>query len=127
MKVSVVNNRQPRSRISNNGVVCLILIILALGSFLSACGNNKNFDSAAWLKGDMRARGRMSEDLVERKILVGKTTDGVQRLLGEPERNYGSVLSYRIDLGWPFKDSKHYGLHVHLDEDRNVREVRIVD
>lgn len=104
-----------------------ILLVIAWVFLLTACSNNRAFVSAAWLKGNMRARGRMSEDLVKRKILVGKTSDEVQRLLGEPEKDYGSVLSYRIDMGWPFKDSKHYGLHVHLDENRNVREVRIVD
>ena len=37
------------------------------------------------------------------------------------------VLAYKIDLGWPFKDQKHYGLLVYIDERRIVREVKIVD
>jgi hypothetical protein len=94
---------------------------------LAACGNNRSFDSVAWLKGDLRTRGRMCEDLVKRKILIGQTADEAQRLLGQPDKDYVSVLSYKIDLGWPFKDPKHYGLHVHLDENRIVCEVRIVD
>jgi hypothetical protein len=30
-------------------------------------------------------------------------------------------------MGWPLKDPKNYGLQVFLDENRNVREVKIVD
>lgn len=104
-----------------------LLLVMALVSWLAACGNNKLFNSAAWLKGDMRARGRMCEDLVKRKSLIGQPADEAQRLLGQPDKHYASALSYKIDLGWPFKDPKHYGLLVHLDEKRNVREVRIVD
>lgn len=75
----------------------------------------------------MRERGRMSEDLVKRKILLGQTADDAKRLLGQPDKDYVSALSYRIDLGWPLKDPIHYGLQVHLDENRKVREVKIVD
>jgi hypothetical protein len=69
----------------------------------------------------------MSEDLVKSKTLVGKTADEARRVLGQPDTNYPGVLSYKIDLGWPLKDPKHYGLQVHLDQNRNVREVKIVD
>jgi hypothetical protein len=103
-------------------------VVTALVSLLAACGNNKSFDSAAWLKADMRARGRMCEDLVDRRLLIGEPVTEAKRLLGEPDKTYaGFILSYNIDLGWPLKDPKHYGLQVHLDENRNVREVKIVD
>ena len=104
-----------------------LLLVIASFSLVTACGNNKSFDSAAWLKSDMRARGRMCEDLVERRLLVGQPASEAKRLLGEPDKTYTGMLSYNIDLGWPFKDSKHYGLQIHLDENRNVREVKIVD
>ena len=50
---------------------------------LPACGNNKRFDSAAWLKADARERGRMSEDLVKRKILVGSSRSELLSRLDE--------------------------------------------
>ena len=103
------------------------LAVTAWVCVFAACGNSESFDSAAWLKGDMRARGRMCDDLVKRRILIGQPVDEAQRLLGKPDESYASVLSYRIDLGWPLKDPKHYGLQVHLDANRNVREVKIVD
>ena len=104
-----------------------LLLVMTLVLLLAACGNDKSFDSAAWLKGDMRARGRMCDDLVKRKILIGQTADEAQRLLGQPDKAYATALSYKIDLGWLFKDPKHYGLLVYLDEKRIVREVKIVD
>lgn len=69
----------------------------------------------------------MSEDLVKRRILIGQTADEAQRLLGRPDTTYPQALSYNIDMGLPFKDPSHNGLQVHLDEERKVREVRIVD
>jgi|SRR6185503_5038889 hypothetical protein len=102
-------------------------VVTALVCLLAACGNNKSFDSAAWLKADLRARGRMCEDLVDRRILIGQTASEAKRLLGEPDNTFPSILTYKIDLGWPLKDPIHYGLQVHLDADRNVREVKIVD
>jgi hypothetical protein len=62
-----------------------------------------------WLKGGMRAHGWMCDDLVKRKILIGQTADETQRLPGQPDQTYASALSYKIDLGWPLKDPKHYG------------------
>jgi hypothetical protein len=102
-------------------------LAMALVFLLAACGNNKPFESAVWLKGDMRARGRMCDDLVKHKILIGQTADEAQRLLGQPDKTYATALSYKIDLGWFLKDPKHYGLLVYLDERRIVREVKIVD
>ncbi len=104
-----------------------IIFVLATCCWLAACGNNHSFNSAAWLKGDARARGRMCEDLVKRKVLLGQSVEEAKRLLGPPDEDYGKALAYQIDLGWPFKDPKHYGLQVHLDENRSVREVKIVD
>ena len=104
-----------------------LLLVMALFFWLAGCGNNKAFDSAAWLKGDRRARGRMCDDLVKRKILIGQTADEAQRLLGQPDKVYPTALSYKIDLGWLFKDPEHYGLLVYLDENRMVREAKIVD
>lgn len=104
-----------------------LLLVMALVPLFAACGNNQSFDSAAWMKGNQRMRGRMCEDLVQSKILIGQTVTEARQLLGSPDKDYGSVLSYNIDLGWPFKDPVHYGLQVHLDNTHRVREVRIVD
>jgi len=104
-----------------------LTLVATMLLLLPACGNNKRFDSAAWLKADARERGRMSEDLVERKILVGSSFEQAKQLLGEPQQDWGRVIQYHIDLGWPLKDPQSYGLQVHFENDRTVREVKIVD
>jgi hypothetical protein len=115
-------NTQRNFRLKRITTVLLIAIFL-----LPACGNNHRFDSAAWLKGDRRARGRMSDDLVKRKILLGQTADEAQRLLGRPDTTYPTALSYKIDLGWILKDPENYGVLVYFDQNRIVNEVKIVD
>jgi hypothetical protein len=105
-----------------------VLLVATTVFLLAACGNNKTFDSAAWLKSDVRERGRMSEDLVKSKILIGKTADESLRVLGQPDTTYPTALVYRIDMGMPFKDDpKHTALQVHLDGNHTVHEVKIVD
>ncbi len=69
----------------------------------------------------------MSQHLVDSKLLVGRSLAEAKQTLGEPEKDWGRVIQYAIDLGWPLKDPKHYGLQLHLDSSRQVTEVRIVD
>ena len=104
-----------------------LIVVAGTVLLLPACGNNKRFDSVAWLKADARERGRMSQDLVDRKLLVGRSIEQAKLALGEPQKDWGRVVQYDINLGWLFKDPKHYGLQVHFDTDRTVREVKIVD
>lgn len=106
----------------------LVLLVVVPIFLLAACGNNKTFNSAAWLKSDARERGRMSEDLVKSKVLIGQAADQAMRLLGQPDTTYPTALVYRLDMGMPFKDDpKHTALQIHLDGNRTVREVKIVD
>ncbi len=103
------------------------LLAIVFVCLLVACGNDRLFDSAVWQQGDLRIRGSMAEDIIKRKVLVGQPADDVQRLLGRPEKEYAGALVYKIDMGMPFKDSSRYALVIHLDANRNVREVRITD
>jgi len=103
------------------------LLAIVFVCILAACGNDRSFDSAVWQQGDRRVRGSMAENLIKRKVLIGQSEDKVQRLLGRPEKNYASALVYNIAMGMPFKDPSRYAFVVHLDADRNVREVQITD
>ena len=103
------------------------LLVIAIVCLLAGCGNDRSFNSTAWQQGNLRVRGSMADDLVKRKVLVGRPVDDVQRLLGRPDKDYGSALEYKIDLGWPFKDPSHCAFIVHLDANRNVREAQITD
>ncbi len=104
-----------------------INLVLAFSAFFIACGNNHSFDSATWIKSDARVRGRMCESLVAGKTLIGQTAEEAQRQLGAADKEYPTALAYKVDLGMPFKDPVHYGLQVHLDADRKVSEIKIVD
>lgn len=103
--------------------------LLAVGfvCLLAACGNSRPFDSAAWRQGDPRVRGRMVEDLVGSKMLVGRSGDEVQRSLGRPENEHPGALVYQINMGMPFKDPSRYAFILHLDADRKVRKAQIAD
>lgn len=101
------------------------LLVLFIG--LSACGNHQPFDSTIWQQGNPRSRGTMAEDLVQGKMLVGKSPLEIEKLLGRPDGNYPNVQVYKIDMGLPFKDPAHYGFHVYFNSDNKVREAKIVD
>ncbi|HSE20615.1 MAG TPA: hypothetical protein VLB68_03130 [Pyrinomonadaceae bacterium] len=103
----------------------LVIVILTLS--LIGCGNNRPFNNTKWIEGSLRDRGRMSEDLVNSNILIGATVGEAEQLLGPADFTYPTALQYKIDLGWPLKDPKHYGLQVHFDASRRVHTVKIVD
>lgn len=102
-------------------------LAMTLVCLLAACGNDRPFDSAAWQQGDLRTRGSMAEDLIERKVLIGRPASDVERLLGSPDKSYASALVYKIDMGMPLKDPSRYAFIVYLDGSGNVRESQITD
>jgi len=69
----------------------------------------------------------MAASLVSGGSLVGRNANDVRAALGVPEKDWGRVYQYQIDLGWPIKDPRHYGLQVHFDGRGNVVLVKIVD
>lgn len=113
-----------RTRFVTHIVGLFLFLSVVIGSVAYVgLGNDAAFDSGAWLNGDARTRGRMAEDLVAQKVLIGLSAEDVERQLGHPKKNYGKVIEYHVDLGWPFKNPIHYGLQVHFDADRKVNLV----
>jgi hypothetical protein len=109
------------------GGLLLFLFVFIGATWFTGLGNDVPFDSNNWLRSNARDRGRMAEDLVASRVLIGQAHDEVLRQLGQPQKDWGKVIQYHIDLGWPLKKPEHYGLQVHFDADRVVREVKIVD
>lgn len=105
----------------------LFVAIFVSAVVFTGFGNDREFSSDLWLRSDARTRGRMAESLVANHSFVGKTADEVTASLGVPDRDWGRVHQYKIDLGWPFKDPNTYGLQVHYDADGNVQLVKVVD
>lgn len=118
------------NKIGSHGLgIALFLFVFVTASVLTigfGLKNNETFDSGVWIGATPRERGRMAQDLVDGRFLVGQSRETVHQTLGMPEKNWGRVIQYRIDLGWPIKDPTSYGLQVHFDGDV-VRQVKIVD
>ena len=117
-----------------------IIIILSLAILVISCKNindtkdNKQnvrmkFNSESWKKGDFKLRGKMSNDLVDSEILIGKTKDEVIELLGKFDGELSDMIFYKIDVGIIFGSGKWlYMLMIYFDESNNlVSEVVIGD
>jgi hypothetical protein len=63
-------------------------------------GNIEQFDSSKWKTHDLRERGRMTNDLLTRDLLKGRSSEEVRELLGEPDNvNRNGELEYETDPG----------------------------
>jgi hypothetical protein len=117
-----------RSTIVSHSIgLFLFFTIFIAASVFTGFGNDAKFSSEAWLAADVRGRGRMAHDLIDGGSLLGKCPSEVRSTLGAPDRDWGKVYQYQINLGWPVKNPMSYGLQVRFDDDRTVRLVKIVD
>ena len=115
------------------------IIFLLTCIFLVACitdfkSNNLSFNSEQWKNGDLRLRGQMSKDLVESKILEGKTKDEVRNLLGEPFHSNSMPdetenWSYKTDEGLNFGEGVWiYWLNIDFSkQNRTVVKIYVTD
>tara|TARA_R110002111_G_scaffold221743_2_gene283929 strand:- start:369 stop:686 length:318 start_codon:yes stop_codon:yes gene_type:complete len=77
--------------------------LLLLFIFLLSCGNNnkaEKFNKEKWISGTQIERGNMSTDLVESKILIGKTKSEILDLLGNPKDSTNTNFHYLVDFGY---------------------------
>lgn len=95
-----------------NRARALYAIIAVMVSVLSACvrteaidGNTRTeavhsrFDAGAWKAGTSAARSKMADDLIDHRLLIGKTRAEVKSLLGEPDLEGSGFLGYFISFG----------------------------
>jgi hypothetical protein len=59
---------------------------------------SSNFDKSKWLT-DREGRFEMGDDIVESKILLGKDTNQVKQLLGQPTWQDSLNISWTYDMG----------------------------
>ena len=71
---------------------------LLLGTLvLASCDTPpRKFDSAEWKAGDATARGSMAQDLIDRKLLIGKSRAEVEGLLGKPDYPDADAHLYKV-------------------------------
>ena len=101
--------------------------LLLLFIFLLSCGNNnkaEKFNKEKWINGTQIERGNMSTDLVDSKMLIGKTKVEVIELLGNPKDSSLINFHYPVDFGFmvPF----HLDINFDLI-DKKVKEVTLAD
>ncbi len=90
---------------------------------LAACGNDEAreapprvFESQAWKNGDWKVRSQMAHDLVDRRLLIGKSRMQVESLLGKPDQEGGASFAYFIDPGPSGSLGPPYYIHVEFDQ-----------
>ena len=59
---------------------------------------SKNFDKSQWLT-DKEERFQMADDIIESKMLIGKDTNQVKQILGEPPWRDTTAKKWTFDMG----------------------------
>ncbi|WP_299229153.1 hypothetical protein [uncultured Psychroserpens sp.] len=100
--------------------ILILIFLLAL-----SCGNNnvaEKFDKEKWKNGTQIERGNMATDLMESKILIGKTKPEIIEQLGVPKDSSKTIYHYLVDFGYmtPF----HLDIIFNMDG-INVKEVNL--
>jgi hypothetical protein len=74
-----------------------ILGIVLAGCFLNACAPRpKKFDLKEWKSSNSSSRGAMVQDLIDRRLLLGKTPAQVEDLLGRPDSKEEDWYGYKV-------------------------------
>jgi hypothetical protein len=101
------------AKLSRNGYLRVLILIVIFGGGFGLAGfcfffwgwpllDRTEFEHSAWLRGDIRERGRMVEDLVNQGILDGKSMEEVRDFLGPPDAVRDRTLDYTVDTGEKF-------------------------
>jgi hypothetical protein len=73
------------------------LFVLLVVALVSSCTTPpRPFDSSEWKRGDATTRGGMFEDLINRKLLIGKSRVDVEALLGKPDYQDADGYDYKV-------------------------------
>ena len=76
----------------------VFLVIIGLSIFsLYMANRDYDFDSEDWKSGDYITRGHMLSDLEDSGILIGKTEQEIEQLLGPPQRKLDASMTYEIN------------------------------
>lgn len=107
----------------------MVLRLILINLILLSCGknhqdsNDKKFDSEEWLKGNMKTKGEMTNNLLEINLLEGKNKSQVLTILGEPDQQTKSRIHYTVDPGIKYmNESWTYWLTVEFDTIENKVE-----
>ena len=110
-------------------ILGLALLALFYTSSRDPFFRKQEFHSEKWRSGNMRERGQMVSNLIEKQILKGKKQSDVLALLGEPSTASANQIAYKVDIGQRFGFSPWlYVLAIDFDEtNRIVSNVALMD
>ena len=127
------------------GTLCLLGIGYAMAMGVGFCrdrlefrrrGQSRPFKASVWQTGDeqvsqhlARVRASMVDDIIQRKLLIGRAHWEVRDLLGMPDGDVrdGTVYVYRVDVGARMFGVWYHNLNVHFDADGKVSAVDLMD
>ena len=110
----------------------LLILFIVIGCQQQKQEDKMKFNKEEWIRGDIRTRGRMVNDIIEDSILIGKSKKEIVNLLGE-QGDTTANFSYQVDIGlrtgpfglggvWPFT------LNIHFDTlNSKVIDVKCTD
>lgn len=98
-------------------------VLLACGAIIFSCNGRKSaekndlpFDSELWKTGDLRTKGKMTDNILNDSLLIGKTKTEILDLLGEPDQQTETRLHYTVDPGIKYMGEPWtYWLSVEMD------------
>jgi len=106
----------------------LIGLVLCLPVYLLGCPEDsppRAFDQQVWKTASDRVRGQMAQDLIDKKILIGKTRMQVINLLGRPYEEDKQFVTYLIYFGNEFAPPPF--VYIEFDSRQIVKNVLITD
>jgi hypothetical protein len=78
--------------------ILLALLVLVAAGCIERDAEHIPFNREDWINGDWRTRGKMVDHLIRDSLLIGKTSEEVEQLLGEQDEECES-LSFPVDIG----------------------------
>lgn len=114
----------------NTKLLLIVVVLVFLSLIIISCDNNEftpvSFEHHAWKSGDHELRGKMAHDLLEKKILIGKTREEVIDMLGSPDEETSHFVAYFMNFGDYF--GPPHLVHIEFDNrSKLVKEAWITD
>lgn len=123
----MINLQDKGTRLTTIAIVIVVGVIAIYFSAVDPTFKLKPFDETAWKNGDARARGEMVNDLLDSPVLVNKSIEEVQKILGKGDIRDG-VLYYPIELGVKIGfEAALFELAIMFDRHGNAMDYEVVE
>jgi len=101
-----------------------LLGLLLLIAVLSSCDTpSRKFESLEWKSGNASVRGAMAQDIVDSRLLDGKSRIEVEGLLGKADYQQTDSCGYKVNT---IARCHFWKCEMHVVFDRNTNRVKSV-